>query len=777
MWTQIQGVVTDHNGAALPFVNIYFEGTLQGTTTNGNGFYQLDFSQTGKHILIFKYLGFRTKKEVVSIDHFPHVLNVSLEPESLQLNEVGIRVSENPADRIIRNAIAKRREYRKKFESFTADFYSKGLIRIKDAPQKILGQDLGDFGGGLDSTRSGVLYLSETLSQITVHKNKFKERILASKRSGDDNGLSFNNASDLNFSFYNNTVEFGNPLISPIADNAFSYYRYRLIGTFYDADNHLINQIRVIPKRARDRVFTGTLYVVEDSWALYATDLKVTGLQAQILPADTIRLRQDFNYSKEKDLWIKTLQRIDFAYHILGFKGSGRNTAAYKNYDLNPVFGTKEFTNEVLSFAETSRKKDSIFWKVSRPVPLTPEEIRDYRQKDSLQDIRKSRQYLDSADARGNRFTLGSLLYGYTYRNSYTEKSFSVSSPIPHIRFNTVQGWNGQLRLDYTKNNKERGSRLTMGTQWAYGESDKRLRPMAEMGYRFNNFSRPVLRLRGGNQVAQFNENNPVTTFGNTIASLFFENNFAKFYEKDFVETHFSREVMNGLRFYSTLGFEERKPLFNTTGQVIIGDNETPYTSNNPLDPDDFENAAIVQHSIWKLELGVRIRFGQKYLSYPEGKVISLENRFPTLFLGYEKGFASSLSRNNYNQFKLRIHQNFDIANKGEFGYNLRSGFFVDAEGNSFVDHQHFNGNRTRITRDNYLDAFFLLPYYDLSTNRSYLEGHMEHNFKGYVMGRIPLLNKLNAHLIASAKYLSTAGNRPYTEYGISLGNLGWKKF
>ena len=57
------------------------------------------------------------------------------------------------------------------------------------------------------------------------------------------------------------------------------------------------------------------------------------------------------------------------------------------------------------------------------------------------------------------------------------------------------------------------------------------------------------------------------------------------------------------------------------------------------------------------------------------------------------------------------------------------------------------------------------------------VEGHVEHNFKGWFMNKLPLLRKLNAHLIFSGKLLATEGNTPYTEFGIALGNLGIKKF
>lgn len=773
---QVVGTVKNEAGEPLPFVNIYFESSATGTTTNENGEFSLELESTGTYSIVFKFLGYETKKEIISPMILPYHLSVVLREQVLNLDEITVKAEENPAHRVIRNAIANRKKYESQLASFTADFYSKGLIRIKDAPERILGQDLGDFGGGLDSTRSGIIYLSETLSKISKNKQEFKERILASKVSGDDNGFSFNNASDVNFSFYKNTITFGNELISPIADNAFSYYRYHLEGTFYDEENRLINKIKVIPRRADDRVFSGELFIVEDSWAIYALNFSITGEQTQIVPADTIYLKQDFNYSSSQKAWLKALQRIDFQYSILGFKGNGRFTAGYKNYDLNPSFSKKEFTNEVVSFEDNANKKDSIFWQTIRPVPLTIEENTDYKRKDSLQIIRKSQKYLDSVDAIGNRFTLGSLFFGYTYSNTFKDKYYSFTSPLANVTFNTVQGFRGAAELDYLKLDEEKGTRFNINTKLDYGLSDKRFRPRGSISYRFNNFSRAFLRLSGGNEVLQFNNNNPITPMGNTIVSLFFENNFAKFYERNFSELFYSQELVNGVYLYAQLGYEERKPLFNTTDYVFI-DGDEAYISNNPLDPTDFDNAAIARHDILKLSITTRIRFGQKYLSYPNGKFNYSEDRYPTLFLGYEKGFAGSEINNRFHQFKIRLVQDFPIAAKGRFSYNLKAGTFLEADNISFVDYQHFNGNRTRITRGNYLNSFFLLPYYDLSTNQSYFEAHLEQNFQGFIMGKIPLLNKLKSHLILSGKTLSVSNNSPYYEWGVSLGNLGWKKF
>jgi len=777
-WAQITGTVTDEQGNTLPFVNIYFEGTLNGTTTNDNGQFELEVDEEGTYTIVFKYLGFRTHRETILVQSsLRKELLVQLFPDRYVLNAVEVSAKDNPANGIIKNAISRRKAYQEKLRNYTADFYSKGLIKILNAPEKILGQPLGDFGGGLDSTRSGIIYLSETLSEISRKNNDFKEHILASKVSGDDNGFSFNNASDVDFSLYNNTISFGNELISPIANNAFSYYRYELIRSFYDDTNNLINHIRVIPKRPKDNVFTGSIYIVEGSWALYATDLIVFGEQAQLIAVDTIRLNQQFNYSRKDDLWLKVLQSLDFQFGLIGIKGSGRFIAGYKNFVISPDFNEKTFGNEILSFEENANQKDSLFWEEIRPVPLTGEELTDYAVKDSVQDIRKTEKYLDSVDAIQNRFHPIDILFGYTRNHRFKEKSFTVKGLLGRTYFNTVQGWHSSLELEYVKSKEEKGSQLAINTSINYGLSEEVLRAKAFVGYRFNRFSRPYLRFGLGNDVIQFNRSNPITPLANTIASLLFENNFAKFYQNTFAEVLYSEEAVNGIRVTTSLAYEERAPLFNTTNFSILGRNDEPYTSNNPLDRNDYENAAIDRHTIATFSLDARVRFNQKYLRYPDAKFNIPDERYPTLSFGYQAGFASDNSSYHYHKFSLSATQDITLADKGVFSYNLKAGVFLNGAAISFADYHHFNGNRTRVTRGSYLQSFFLLPYYDFSTNKDFFEVHAEHNFKGFILGKIPILNWLKANLILSGKYLVVQDRSPYTEWGISLDNLGWNKF
>ena len=220
--SQIIGKVTDASGEPLPFVNIYIDNSSTGTTTNKDGNYELNIDALGTYTISFQFIGYTPEKKTVQVSKLPYILNATLQEETTSLDEVVLNSGENPAYRIIREAIANRKTNLAKTDEFTADFYSRGLWRIEDAPEKILGQEIGDFNGGLDSTRQGVIYLSETISEIKYKApDNFKENIVASIVSGDDNGFSLNTAQESNISFYNNTINLNTQVISPIAVHGF----------------------------------------------------------------------------------------------------------------------------------------------------------------------------------------------------------------------------------------------------------------------------------------------------------------------------------------------------------------------------------------------------------------------------------------------------------------------------------------------------------------------------------------------------------------------------
>lgn len=776
--SQITGIVKDTSGQPLPYVNIFIENTYKGTTSNEDGYFELNISKTGNHTVVFQFLGYKTLQKKLEISQFPYAIDVVLEEENINLNEVVIDAKENPANQIIKAAIAKRQLHLEKLNAYTADFYSKGIIRIVDAPENFMGQDVGDFDGALDSTRTGILYLSETMSKIKYLKPELFESVTASKVSGNSTGISFNSAMDVDFNLYNNTVNINNDIISPIADYAFNYYKYKLEGEFYDDEGHLIHKINIIPKRENDRVFSGSIYIVEDTWALYGIDIQVKGSQIQVLPADTIRIRQNLTYDKDEDQWLVRAQTIDFDYSFLGFKGDGSFVANYTNYILDPESTDRNNKNEILVFEKDANKKEVEFWNNKRPVPLTTEELKDYLRRDSLETLRSSKTYLDSIDTENNKFKIISLLTGYSFKNSFKKRSFRISGPLEGVHFNTVQGYNVSLDANFTKRYNNYKNFVSIDGDLNYSVETKRLRGTLGGRYKFNAINNATAWANFGVKTQQFNRSNPISNIHNDISSLFFENNFMKIYDKQFAEIGYAQEIFNGLRFSSQISYENRKVLFNTSDEVINPQDNIEYTSNNPLAPNDFGSAPFTNHDLILLDLGIGIRFGEKYMSYPDLKFNISNSDYPQLYFNYSKGFSASVSDYNFDHFNVRLRQNINLKTTGILKYNLSTGTFFENKDLAFTDYKHFNGNLTHVnTKGNYLSSFKNMGYYDFSTSNNYFEYHLEHDFKGYILGKIPWVNTLNLNLVIGAHGIGIKNESPYKEFNIGLGNIGWKKY
>lgn len=777
-FAQVKGVVKDADGKPVHNVNIYVKEHNINTTTNENGFYYLPISKNGNYTISYQYIGYKTNIEKVNYTGNTTIIDVTMLPEEYQLESVVVKKGYNPANDIIKNAIAKRKENGKKSEKYTADFYSRGIFRVKDLPEKFMGQKVDMFDEIIDSTRSGILYLSETVSKITAQKpDKMKEVIVASKVSGRDNGYSFNTAASVDFDFYTNYIDMDRAMISPIADNAFNYYKYKLDGSFTDENNFFVYKIKVSPKRDTEPVFSGYIYIVDNTYAIQGLELETTGKQMGNDGLNKLVLKQNFSYNSQTKVWTKNIQAIDFDAGIFTFKFNGNFTHVYSNYNFPEKFEKKTFTAEVLKFEENSNKKDDSYWQTMRPVPLTTEETNDYLKKDALQLKKKSKVYLDSIDAKHNKFKIGDILSGYSYKNTYKKWSLNYESPITSISFNTVQGWKGNLGISYTKTNEAKKTFTSIATKLDYGFSEKKFRPSFRFYKKLNAITHDYISVSGGSKVNQFNSSNPISDIVNTVSTLFFKNNFQKLYEQNFVHAAYGREVVNGLYLNVATMYAERKPLFNHTDYSVIKSDDL-YTSNNPWLPYNETIPAFEKYNLAKATFSADIKIGQKYITRPDARYTRSDSRYPKITLAYEQGFAANKSQYNFGHFSGIISHSFDLKNKGILDIKTNAGTFINAKNIAFPDFKHFNGNQTHISNGgSYLNVFHLMPYYAFSTNDKYIQLHAEHNDNGFIMNKIPLLNKLQSQLVIGFHTLAQPNMKPYQEVSVGLDNLGFGKF
>ena len=476
----LKGRVRDNQGMPVPFASVYEKNTTRGTSANSEGEYQLKLAQ-GLHIILFKAIGFRQENRDLDLKT-DLTLDVILTQAVYELNDVIVRAaSEDPAYEVIRNAIRKRKDHLKEPDQFTADVYIKGMQKLLAAPKKFLGRNMDDMGKelGLDSNRKGILYLSESESKLSfMQPGRFREEMISSKVSGSNRSFSFNRASDIKINFYENHLDMEGlsmrPFISPIADNALFYYMYRLLGTSVE-NGEMVNKIELIPRRAADPVFRGIIYIIEDSWRIHSADLYITK-EANINFVDTLNIRQEFIPVNSR-VWMPSSIRYDFKGGIFGFRFGGYYIALYKNYDLEPGLNKKDFT-EVLKISREVNKKDSVYWKQARPIPLTDEEQVDYVKKDVLAAKRESKPYLDSLDKVNNKFKPFRFLIGtgYNPQNRFRKEYYRFSSLARSIFYNTVEGFGINYQASYSRQIDSLSNRfVSFSGKVRYGLSSEKL--------------------------------------------------------------------------------------------------------------------------------------------------------------------------------------------------------------------------------------------------------------------------------------------------------------
>ena len=84
--SQITGIVKDTSGQPLPYVNIFIENTYKGTTSNEDGYFELNISKTGNHTVVFQFLGYKTLQKKLlqdSVNKEKVKYNLSINEESI----------------------------------------------------------------------------------------------------------------------------------------------------------------------------------------------------------------------------------------------------------------------------------------------------------------------------------------------------------------------------------------------------------------------------------------------------------------------------------------------------------------------------------------------------------------------------------------------------------------------------------------------------------------------------------------------------------------------
>jgi hypothetical protein len=769
---KVKGTVSDKDGKLLPFASVFIKENNKGTNANSEGKYSLKI-EPGKYTLVCQYVGYKKEEKEIVIAGNDIELNFILTLQEMTLGEVVIKNGEDAAYQIIRNTIKKKSYYQGQLDKFQCEVYTKGQMRIRNYPKKVFGKKV-DFEDG-DTSKQKMLYLSETVSNYSVDRpNKEKIEVISSKVSGQSDG--FGLSAPRFFSLYNNNVFIGENLnprgfVSPIAENALNFYRYKLEGSYFE-NGREISHIKVIPKRKYEPLFSGYIDIVVDDWRIHSIQLLLTKA-SQMELIDTLRIEQMFR-PLNKDVWYISSQVVYPAVKIFGFDAYGSFVNIYSNFDVDPQFDKKTFNNTILKYTDSSNKKNNEYWENARPVPLMVDEVKDYKRKDSLEVLRKDPRYIDSLEKIRNKVTIANVLvFGQSFQSERKRTSTSIPSLLELISFNPAEGWVANPTFSWTKklDTTSSGRRsVLIAPALRYGFSNKHFNAHLTTTFTYGKKYATSITLSGGKQVFQFNNNSPIGQRGNTISSLLSEENRIKSYEAIYFRGSFRKGIGEGFSLTTGFQFQDRKPLDNTTDYTWRDKPGREYTPNYP---NDLVSENIKRHQVFMATIGVIWQPGSKYIELP-GRKINIGSKYPVLSLQYTQGFKNVFgSDERFSKWKFGITDDINFKLQGKFRYRLGIGGFIDTGSNVQVpDYNHFNGNISTFATE-YLNSFQLLPIYQFSNiSKFYALAHIEHNFKGFLTNKIPGIRKLNLYLVAGANGFYINGNKNYNEIFVGFDNI-----
>ncbi|MBS1659872.1 MAG: carboxypeptidase-like regulatory domain-containing protein [Bacteroidetes bacterium] len=786
---RISGVVRDEKGNVLPYSSLLVKGTTRGVTANSEGKYVLDLVP-GSYTIVCQYVGYGRQEKKVTLTAEGLVLDFVLSPQQLSMAEVVVRPGgEDPAYEIIRQAIKKRKDYEEPLDSFTCEAYIKTLMKTRKLPKRILGQKIEDKDKkemGVDSVGKGIIYLSENLTKVAFKRpGKVKLEVLSGRESGS-NGYGFSLPTFINF-YQNNVNVLSDRLnprgfVSPIADAALNYYKYKYLGSFFE-DGKEVNKIQVIPRRKYEPLFSGTIDIVDGEWRIHGLDLLLLK-ESQLQLMDTMEIRQ-IHAPVEGKIWQVKDQVVYFTMNLLGIDMVGNFVNVYNSYDIHPNWKKKYFNNVLVRYDTAVNKKTKAYWDSIRPLPLEPDEKENYIIRDSIYEVNRdsagSKSRRDSLLKRQGHIKAGQVLLFGVQRSNYKMPrplQYSFEPLLRGVEYNTVEGINvslsgtvGRALADgksYWRFSPHvrYGFHNTLLNIWGETEVVRRISKRTDDGI---NSSTQTWSLAGGKRVSQFNGSGPIGEDINSIYTLLWGRNYMKIYENYFAQAGSTTRFDNGLRLNVRAWYEDRIPVGNTTDYTWAKTSNTKFTPNYPVEqlPVQFPRHQAVVSSV-----SVEYQPGQKFMELPRRKV-SLGSKYPTFTLMYQKGWSGVLGSDvNFDKWRFLVSDDMNLKLRGELKYRLSVGGFLNTRSVFIQDYQHFNGNQVFLASE-FLNSFQLAPYYANSTTASfYATGHLEHHFNGFLTNKIPPFRQLNWFLVGGANAFYVNSDNNYFEVFAGMENI-----
>ncbi len=726
--TIITGRVTEaESNSGIPFVNIFFKGTLVGTVTDFDGIYSIK-TKTPKDSIYISQIGYQSKAKAVKKGQ-TQIINFLLSPEALTLSTVEVKPGINPAIRIIKNAIHNKSKYnRDNLESVQFVSYTKQEAAIDNISERMRKRkifrpvtamwDSIDRLSGAEHSSSLPAGMSEVISEIYYCNSAKKKRenvnavIVKFVGMKDGSAVSQLTGTDFqNYNFSNNNVPMqGKDFLSPIADNALLFYNYALIDSMF-IDSTKCYRVDVHPKNKKDLAYTGTLWITDTTFAVKQLDLEITK-DVNFNLVDRARIQQQL-IPTTAGPWVPTQTHVMIDYAKITKRLVSMIVHVYNcnRYFIVNKSKEKNFYETKLQFAEDAITKDSAYWIKERPKQLTPSEAQSYNMIDTLRNIPVVKNSVDVLYFLASGYKdIGPVDFGH-YIQSYA--------------YNEYEG--NRIKLGFRTNSKFNENWVIRG-YGAYGFLDEKFKYNLQLERIITRYPWSKVGIQYRDDIDQIGTNynysnsmnlgQPSNNLFNTISQI---GNISKLIRKKESRIWYEKDFNTGISAKITFQNIRTAPLF----PVTFGDQFSIFQQHN--------------YSITEILFDTRLSAKERYVQNGTERISFGNNKSPIVNINYTLGIKQLLNGDfNYHKASISVSDRFRMSILGFSQVLLRAGKVFSQIPFTLLEIPR--GNETSISANN---IFNQMNYFEFVSDQ-YVEAHWQHHFMGLLFNRIPLIKKLN---------------------------------
>jgi hypothetical protein len=826
----LKGVIKAVDGTPIPYATVFVKEASLGVTTNDEGKFQLDL-RSGTYTINFRSMGYIPKIQTVVVTQKSFDLNIVLEEQVIQINTIDINSnSEDAAYGIMRKVIALSYVHLNQVSSFAADVYLRGTVKFEKIPALIRNQlhrnkiDIKSGDVFINETVSAINfsapdkyeqkivsvnstfpkvvdfsvdgYLGTSLYQDNINvmfsplgKNAFtyynfryegysqegkytvnKIKVIPKRKSKQlfegyiyiIEDLWCLNKADLSFDTPLGTVKFrlvfdevNNGVWLPVGHD----YTFNggMMGVKGDA--RFIASIKYAKLKVNDQVLS-MLNIKPSATSAYSA-AKSTAVNSNVLNTTSAKKKHKIGQLLEKDkLTNRDMSKLS-------------QLMAKEDYAVKPdSLKSLEIKDKVkVTIDKEANNREVSYWTAMRPIPLSLDEMKSLSQRDSL-DILSEKMGQDTSSVvshKRNYGLLNPLFFGIRRPIGQSNWAIKYDGLIStkRISFNAVDGWNLAQSILVTKEFKP-GNALALTPTISYACGRSAVLGSGVVTYTYSPLRRGSFELSFGKATLDYNTpNKAVHPFINSVSSLFYKENFGRYYQSEYISAANSIDLTNGLVLSSSFKMNTNYQLENSTNFSFLKKEEI-YTPNLPSNR-SLNNRSISDQSGAIMDLKIEYTPHYFYRINRGLKVMSHAN-YPTFFFEYKKGIKDiGGSVSDFDYLSAGFQYNKEWSSTSSIAFDIHGGWFPNHNQVHFSDFAHAQTQTSPILLSEYRHAFFLPGYYSLSTADKYMEGHLSIRAPYIALKYLPGLSNTLWREMVWCSYYTSPTTRNYVEVGYTL--------